>query len=237
MNSHYTHWVNVPLPPVWAISLVCTIKPLELCQHLRKHQPSISITDIFFQQLIEAHNLILRCDDSKLYIYRVYKTYKHLLMIWSDYPLSPIYSTKNLAKKVSRDQEQGDKVSFVGPGNKTAILGKITVKLRSFREWYWKLLDEVKGMQENLFGGIGFNNEEWMSVTVPGELMDEVNVSYPGFCFRELERNNMKKHEDTGLRPSSTMPISRINSAPCLPLTSSFSMPLAATISSGNHHL
>lgn len=121
-------------------------------------------------------------------------------MIRSDHPLSPIYSTKNLAKKISRDQEREDKVSFVGPGNKTAILGKITVTLESFGEWYRKLLREVTELQEDLFGGIGFDDEEWLSVTVPEDLVDEVNTTRPGFCFGDLERNGMKKYEDAGLR-------------------------------------
>ena len=30
--------------------------------------------------------------------------------------------------------------------------------------------------------------------------MDEVNTSHLGFCFADLERNNMKRYEDAGLR-------------------------------------
>jgi hypothetical protein len=121
-------------------------------------------------------------------------------MIRSDYPLSPIYSTKNLAKVISQDQELGDKVNFVGPDMETAVLGRITVNLKSFGELYRKLLDEVKQMQEDLFGGIGFEDEEWISFTVPKDLVDEVNTSRPGFCFAELEGNDMKKYETMGLR-------------------------------------
>ena len=121
-------------------------------------------------------------------------------MIRSDYPLSPIYSTKNLAKKISRDQDRGDRVNFVGPEKTTAILGKITITLKSFGEWYRKQLDELKALQDDLFGGIGFEDEEWISVTVPDDLVDEVNTSHAGFCFAELERNDMKKYEDVGLR-------------------------------------
>lgn len=102
-------------------------------------------------------------------------------MIRSDYPLSPIYSTKNLAKKISRDQDRGDRVNFVGPEKTTAILGKITITLKSFGEWYRKQLDELKALQDDLFGGIGFEDEEWISVTVPDDLVDEVNTSHAGF--------------------------------------------------------
>ena len=105
-----------------------------------------------------------------------------------------------MAKKISRDQERESKVSFVGPENETAILGKIAVKLETFGEWYQKLLVELNNLQADLFGGIGFEDEEWISVTVPDLLADEVNTSSPGFCFGELERNDMKKYEDAGLR-------------------------------------
>ena len=121
-------------------------------------------------------------------------------MIRSDYPLSPIYSTKNLAKKVSQDQERDNKVNFVGAGKETVILGKITVKLGDFGVWYHKLLGELKELQEDLFGGIGFEDEEWISVTVPEDLVDEVNTNSPGFCFGELERNGMKESEEAALR-------------------------------------
>lgn len=121
-------------------------------------------------------------------------------MIRSDYPLSPIYSTKNLAKRIARDQEQDDKVNFLGADKETIVLGSITIQLKGFGEWYRKLLDELKGMQEDLFAGIGFEDEEWISVTVPNGLVDEVNVTRPGFCFAELEMNDMKKYEKAGLR-------------------------------------
>ena len=110
-----------------------------------------------------------------------------------------MYSAKNLAKKISRDQERETKVSFVGPGNKTAILGKIKVKVATFGEWYHKLLAELKEMQVDLFGGVGFENEEWVPVTVPDILLDEVNTSTPGFCFGDLDSNHLK-YEDASLR-------------------------------------
>ena len=78
-------------------------------------------------------------------------------------------------------------------------MGKIAVNIRSFGEWYQKLLDEVKEMQVDLFGGISFEDEEWLSVKVPEVLVDEVNTSSPGFCFGDLERNDMMKYEDAAL--------------------------------------
>jgi len=132
--------------------------------------------------------------------FRVYEQYKHLLLIRSDYPLSPIYSTKNLAKKISRDEVQGDKANLVGPGKDTAILGMITVKIESFGDLYRKLLEEVNEMQKDLFGGIGFDDEEWMSFKVPEALVDLVNFGDPGYCFGEEDHNDLKKYEHLGLK-------------------------------------
>ena len=137
---------------------------------------------------------------SEFSIHRVYKSYQHLLLLRSDYPLSPIYSTKNLGKTISADRERESKVNFVGPGNEIAVLGRVTMKLGTFGEWYRKLLAELKGLQADLFGGIGFDDEEWLSVVVPEQLTDEVNNSSPGFCFGDVERNDLKKYEDAGLK-------------------------------------
>lgn len=132
--------------------------------------------------------------------YRVYEKYKHLLMLRSDYPLSPIYSTKNLAKKISRDQERRDKVNLVGEKKDTIILGRIVIKLDGFGELYRKLLEESKEMQEDLFGGISFEDEDWFGFTEPLTLVDEVNETCAGFWFGELEMNDLKKYEDRGLK-------------------------------------
>jgi hypothetical protein len=118
----------------------------------------------------------------------------------SDYALSPIYCTKNLAKTISRDQERADKVNLVGPEKDIAILGKITVKMDSFGELYRKVLDEVNEMQEDLFGGIGFDDPEWFSFEVPDPLVDLVNFAYPGYCFGDEARNDLKKYEYVGLQ-------------------------------------
>lgn len=137
----------------------------------------------------------------KTLICRVYETYKHLLMIRSDHPLSPIYSSKNLAKKISRDEERKDKVNLVGePKKDTAILGRIVVKLEDIGGLYRKLLEEVTELQEDLFGGIGFEDPDWFSFKVPNPLVDEVNNSSAGFCFGDMEMNDLKKYEDVGLR-------------------------------------
>jgi hypothetical protein len=103
-------------------------------------------------------------------------------------------------KKVSRDQERENKVNFVGPGKETAIMGKIAVNLGSFGEWYRKLLEEVKRMQSDLFSGIGFEDGEWLLVTVPEVFVDEVNTSNPGFSFGDMERNDLSKYENAALR-------------------------------------
>jgi hypothetical protein len=130
----------------------------------------------------------------------VFSKYQPLLLKRSDYALSPIYSTKNLAKTISREQERADKVNLTGPEKDIAILGNITVNMNSFGELYRRVLDEINEMQEDLFGGIGFNDPEWFSFTVPDPLVDLVNFNHPGYCFGDEERNDLKKYENVGLR-------------------------------------
>ena len=93
--------------------------------------------------------------------------------------MSQIYSTKNLAKKVARDRERNNKVNMVRVEKDIAILGRISVKIKSFGELYQKLLDEVNKMQADLFGGIGFDDEEWILFEVPNPLVDLVNSTDP----------------------------------------------------------
>ena len=114
--------------------------------------------------------------------------------------MSPIYSTKNLAKKVAHDQERNDKVNMVGVEKDITILGRISVKIKSFGELYQKLLNEVNEMQADLFGGIGFDDEEWISFEVPNPLMDLINSTDPGYFFGEDERNPLKKYKYLGLK-------------------------------------
>ena len=131
---------------------------------------------------------------------RIFKQYQSLLLKRSDHPLSPIYSSKNLAKKISQDQERANKVNLVGPKKDIAVLDRITVKMENFGELYQKVLNEVNEMQEDLFGGVSFNDEVWFSFEVPDPLVDLVNFSHPGYCFGDEERNDLKKYEHLGLR-------------------------------------
>lgn len=135
-------------------------------------------------------------DDSH---FRSYEKYKRLLLLRSDHPLGLIYSAKNLAKKVSRDQELEDKVSYTGPDKEIAILGGITIKLGSIGELHGKLLEEVKAMQLDLFGGIGLD-DEWLGFKMPETLVDRVNDTHPGYCFLDEGANDLKKYEDVGLK-------------------------------------
>ena len=121
-------------------------------------------------------------------------------MLRADYPLGQIYSSKNLAKAISVDYERQDKVALVGPEQDTAILGKITIKLASFGELHRKVLDEINQLQDDLLGGIPFDDDEWLSFKVPDRLVDLVNLDHPGYCFGEEEANGLKNYEDCGLK-------------------------------------
>jgi len=120
-------------------------------------------------------------------------------MLRSDHPLGAIYSAKNLAKKVAQSQQRDDNVNLIGPEKDTAILGSITIKLASIGEVYHKLLKELTEMQENLFGGIGFDDEEWFSFEMPDTFTDLVNSVRPGYCFGDEQANDLKRYEDCGL--------------------------------------
>lgn len=120
-------------------------------------------------------------------------------MLKSDFPLGVIYSAKNLAKKIARGQQRDDNVQLVGPDRDTAILGSISIKLASIGELYHKVLKEVTEIQENLFGDIGFDDEEWFSFKVPNRLVDLVNCDLPGYFFGEEQENDFKRYQDSGL--------------------------------------
>lgn len=120
-------------------------------------------------------------------------------MLKSDHSLGVVYSAKNLAKKVAQDQHRDDKVDLVGPELDTAILGSVTIKLKSIGVLYHKVLDEFTEMQKNLFAGVGLDDEEWFSFEVPDRLTDLVNSDRPGYCFGDEERNGFKKYQDRGL--------------------------------------
>jgi len=121
-------------------------------------------------------------------------------MLRSDYPMGLIYSTKNLAKKVSEDHERGDNVEFLGPEKDIAMLGRVTLKLAGFGELYRGVLDEITTLQDDLFGSIGFDDKEWLSFDVPDHLVDLVNLDHPGYCFGDEEANGLKEYEDRGLK-------------------------------------
>ena len=127
-------------------------------------------------------------------------------MLRSDHPLGVVYSAKNLAKKVAQSEHRDDKVEFAGPEKDTAILGDITIKLTSIGEFYRKQLKEVNDMQEDLFGGISFEDKEWFAFEMPDRLTDLVNSKRPGYCFGDEEANGFLRYRDCGLRVLLTHP-------------------------------
>jgi hypothetical protein len=73
-------------------------------------------------------------------------------------------------------------------------MGSITMRIDGFGVLYRKLLEEITQMQEDLFGGIGFNDEEWIKFERPAFFKDETNSIRAGFNFGELEENGMSKY-------------------------------------------
>ena len=132
--------------------------------------------------------------------YRIFEKYQCLLLKRSDYLLSLIYSTKHIAKKISRDHERADKVNLIGAEKDVAIPNQITIKMDVFRELYRKVVEEINEMQQDLFGGISFKEQEWFAFEVAKPLVNLVNLGHLGYCFGDEDRNDLKKYEYLGLR-------------------------------------
>lgn len=110
-----------------------------------------------------------------------------------------MYHTKNLAKKMSEDQNYPSKVNICGRNNEIAIIGSISVKLKSFGTMYRGLLADAEKTQRELFGGVEFEDEEWFGFKVPEIIADEPNCLQPGYFFGDHEFNDLNKYEDAGL--------------------------------------
>ena len=81
-----------------------------------------------------------------------------------------------------------------------AILGSISVKLKSFGKMYRGLLSEVEKMQRELFGGIEFKDDEWFGFSPPEHIADDPNCNQPGYFFADHEFNAFRKYEDMGIK-------------------------------------
>ena len=100
---------------------------------------------------------------------------------------------------MSEDQNYPSKVSVCGRDFDLAILGSISVKLKSFGAMYRGLLTEVEGKQRELFGGVEFDDEEWFGFKVPETIADEPNCFQPGYNFGDHEYNTLHKYQDMGV--------------------------------------
>lgn len=149
----------------------------------------------FFEQVFRSNRYVLL-----IFSYSIYPKYKSLLMLQSDYPLSSLYDTKNLAKKIAEDQELDLKVSL-SEDRRTAVLGTICLSLSSFGVMYDSLLAEIETKQRELFGGISFEDAEWFGFRVPKIISDDNNRSQPGYWFADHESNQeFQRYEDLGLK-------------------------------------
>jgi hypothetical protein len=130
----------------------------------------------------------------------VYEKYKPLLLLQSNYPLSPLFHSKNLAKKISEDQELDHKVSL-STDKQTAVLGSISIHISSFGAMYRGLVAEIEQKQKELFGGVDFEDSEWFGFSVPEIIADNNNQSQPGYFFGDHEANqDFLRYEDLGLK-------------------------------------
>jgi len=101
---------------------------------------------------------------------------------------------------MSEDQVFSSKVTICGQDMDIAILGSISVKLRSFGKMYRGLFTEAETAQRDLFAGLDFGDEEWFGFKVPDLIADEPNCIRPGYFFGEHEFNKgLQGFEDKGV--------------------------------------
>lgn len=152
----------------------------------------------FFEYILPSSSCRMLCMPNRCN--SLLKDYQPLLLLQSDYPLSSLYHTKNLAKKVSEDQDLGHKVSL-SADKSTAVLGSISVHITSFGIMYRGLVAEIEQKQSELFAGITFEDPEWFALTIPDIVSDDNNEIQPGYFFPNHESNHhLLRYEDLGLK-------------------------------------
>lgn len=125
----------------------------------------------------------------------VHEKYQQYLRLKSDFCLSPLYTSRNLLKRIAEDEvKQGPSVELVGPpGNRTGVLIKGTVvDLRDIGKMFHSLLDEIKHRRAKLLSGIGLEQH----IQLPDTITDQINNNSPGFYFGDVEENGLKKFEN-----------------------------------------
>jgi hypothetical protein len=123
---------------------------------------------------------------------RVEPTYRPYLSLQSDHPLSALYHSRNMLKKLSKDHVPSDGLDIVD-NFRTVIIGDSTIPLSSIGVIFHKLHNEIREGWKKLL--MGFDLET--VIEVPDTLYDQPDNLTPGFYFGDVPRNNLKRYERT----------------------------------------
>lgn len=122
--------------------------------------------------------------------FRTLPLFQQYISLQSDYPLSPLYHTRNLLKKLSKMQTHAINLNLIN-NFQTIIIGKSTVTLDGIGAMFHGILDSIKQRRKELLGGIDLEE----LVRIPDALIDEPDNQTPGFYFGKVKRNKLQCYE------------------------------------------
>ena len=126
---------------------------------------------------------------------RTHNRYQDYLHLQSDFCLSPLYHSRNLLKRITKDEvRQGISVELVGPpGKRTGVLIRGTlVDLSDIGKMFYSLFNKIKQRWTVLLSGIDLEQH----IKLPDTIVDKINNTSPGFYFGDIEANHLKEYEN-----------------------------------------
>jgi len=103
----------------------------------------------------------------------------------SDFPLSALYTDRNILKKLVEDQGRDPKVTLVG---RTAILHSTAVQLKDIGNMYRSLLKDISEVERQITRGLS-DTDDRLQLRLPDLPSDESNNTSVEFFFAEIPRN------------------------------------------------
>ena len=138
---------------------------------------------------------MLKTDDAL----RIFGDYQKYLLLGSDYPLSILYSNRNLLKTIAEDEERQPNVSLCGEGCRTAIIDDVVVGLDGIGDMFRGLLKDVEDAERDITLGLS-DSDPLFQITIPKHLWDQPNNHEVGFCFADIASNGFLGLKDVMLR-------------------------------------
>jgi hypothetical protein len=110
----------------------------------------------------------------------------------SDYVLSSLYHSRNLLKKLGKEEARRPNLNIVDDWQRV-VIGSRSVTLSGIGVMFHKLLDEIKERWKDLLMGIDLEK----LIKIPETLFDEPDNAAPGFYFGHDPRNDLQQYEET----------------------------------------